>query len=63
MNTKKYEVKIYFSGFCTFHVEAKNRAKAILKARSLNFDKNEILTNLENWKDADEAQLVGNESY
>jgi len=58
MDTKKFEVRIFLSSFCTFQVEAKNRAEAIVKARSLNLAKNEILTNLENWEEADEAELV-----
>ena len=58
MHTRKFEVRIYLSSFCTFKVEAKNRSEAIVKARSLNLDKNEILTNLENWEEADESELV-----
>jgi len=58
MQAKKFEVRIYLSSFCTFQVEAKNRAEAIVKARSLKFEKNEILANLENWEEADEAELI-----
>lgn len=55
---KKFEVKIYYSGFCTFEMEADNAADAILKARKLEIDKNEILSNLENWNEADEANEI-----
>jgi len=55
---KKFEVKIYFSTFCTYQVEAANRAEAILQARRLKIDKAQILSNLENWKEADEANLI-----
>lgn len=52
---KKYEVKIYYSSFCTYEIDAKNEEQAIKKARNLEINRNEILSNLENWKEADEA--------
>ncbi len=55
---KKFEVKIYFSGFSTYEIEAENAEDAILKARNFEIDKNEILSNLENWKEADEANEI-----
>lgn len=58
---KKFEVKNYYSGFCTFEVEAENQDEAILKARNIEIDKNEILSNLENWKEADTATEIKNE--
>jgi len=58
---KKFEVKNYYSSFCTYEVEAINQDEAILKARSFEIDKNEILSNLENWKEADTAIEIKNE--
>lgn len=58
MNNKKYEVNIYFSGFCTHEIEANSSGKAIEKARQLPINKNKILSNLENWFEADEAVEV-----
>ena len=52
---KKYEVKIYYSGFCTYEIDAENEEQAITKARNLEINRNEILSNLESWKEADEA--------
>lgn len=52
---KKFEVKIYYSGFCTYEIEAENEEQAIDKARNLEINRNEILSNLENWEEADEA--------
>lgn len=52
---KKYEVKIYYSGFCTYKVEAINENEALEKGRFLAIDNNELLSSLEHWKDADEA--------
>jgi len=55
---KKNEVRIYFSTFCTYQVEALDRAQAILQARRLKIDEAQILSNLESWEEADEAELV-----
>ena len=52
---KKYKVKIYYSGFCTYEIEAENEEQAIILAQNLEINKDEILSNLENWKEADEA--------
>ncbi len=52
---KKYEVKIYYTGFCTYEIDAENEEQAITKARNLEINRNEILSNIENWKEADEA--------
>jgi hypothetical protein len=58
---KKFEVKIYYSSFCTYEVEAENEAGAILKARDLTVIKHEIISNIENWKEADSAFEIKNE--
>ncbi len=57
MKPKKFEVKIYYSGFCTYQIEAKNDAEAITKARNRQIDSIELLSNLENWKEADTVEL------
>ena len=56
MKKKKFEVKVYYTGFCTYEIEAGNEEEAIIKARSLPIDNNEILSNLENWEEADIAE-------
>jgi hypothetical protein len=56
--TKKFEVNIYYSSYCTYILEAKDKTEAILKARKLGINENEILTNLETWKEADAAEAV-----
>ncbi len=58
---KKLEVKIFYSGFCTYEVEAKNGYEAILEARKLAINEKEILSNLENWKEADTFTEIENE--
>ncbi len=57
---KKYEVKIYYSGFCSYEIDAENVEQAITKARNIEINRNEILSNLENWKEADEAFEIEN---
>ena len=56
MKKKHFEVKIYYSGYCTYEVEAENEVEAIINARNLPINKSEILSNLENWKEADIAE-------
>ena len=58
MKLKKFEVTIYYSGFCTYQIEAKNDAEAIIKARNRQIDSIELLSNLENWKEADRVKEV-----
>jgi len=56
--TRNFEVNIYYSSYCTYTVEAKDKTEAISKARKLKINENEILTNLETWVDADTADPV-----
>lgn len=58
MKSKTFEVKIYYSGFCTHQVKAKTESEAIKKARKFPINENEILSNLEDWKDADNAEEI-----
>lgn len=58
MKSKIFEVKIYYSGFCTHQVKAKTENEAMVKARKFPINKNEILNNLENWKEADDAEKI-----
>lgn len=60
-HSKKHDVKIYFSGYCTYEIKAKNADKAIEKARRLSINESEILSTLENWFEADEAEEIGND--
>ena len=55
---KKFEVKIYYSSFCNCEIDAISNNEAIMKARKLKIDENEILTNLENWEEADTAEEI-----
>lgn len=61
MKNQLFEVKIYYSGFCTYKVQAEDEIAAILNARSMSINKSELLSNLENWKEADEAIKIENE--
>jgi len=55
---KKFKTQIYFSGYYTFEIEAKNEEEAISQARNLVVTKSEILSNLENWHEADNAVAI-----
>lgn len=58
MKKNNYKVNIYYSGFCTYTIEAENEGDAIIKARKLPTINNEILSNLENWEEADMANKI-----
>ena len=55
---KKFDVQIYYSGFSTHIIEAENEEEAILKARSRKIKLDEISSNLESWKEADDAEII-----
>lgn len=55
---KKFDVKIYYSSYCNYKVEATNEFEAIELARNLPLNNEEILSNLEKWGEADEAFRV-----
>lgn len=55
---KSYDVKIYFSGYYTYEIVAQNAEKAIEKARRQPINQDEILSTLENWFEADEAEEI-----
>lgn len=61
MENRKFEVNIYYTGFCSYVIEAQNEAEAILTARKLPVNQNEIIINLENWEQADTATEIDNE--
>jgi len=44
MKTKLYRTTIYFTGFCTYEIEAPDEAEAILKSRKLPVKQDEIIT-------------------
>jgi hypothetical protein len=56
MEKKYFEARIFYSGFCTYKIEAENEDEAIIKARIFPINNNEILSNLENWEEADTAE-------
>jgi hypothetical protein len=53
----KFIVRKYFSGFCSYEVDAANEEFAYEKAKSLPLKENEILSSLEEWQDCDEVIL------
>ena len=58
MKNKNFEVKIYYTGFCTHQVKVKTKDEAINKAKKIPINKNEIFGNLENWEEADNAEEI-----
>jgi hypothetical protein len=59
---KRFDVKIYFSGYCSYEIEAKDAGEAIEKARQLPINNDKVLSTLENWFEADEAEEISDDS-
>lgn len=51
----KFLVRRYFSGFCSYEVEADDEISAYEKAKNLPLDEDEILCSLEKCEDCDEV--------
>ncbi len=57
----KFTVRRYFSGYCTYEIEATSKDAAYKKARNMPIHADEILTTLEDWKDCDEVKPIAND--
>jgi hypothetical protein len=51
----KFIVRKYYSGFCSYEVDAADEESAYEKTKSSPVNENEILSSLEAWKDCDEV--------
>ena len=54
----KFLVRRYYSGFCTYEVEAENEDDAYNIALDLPIDEGEILSTLEDQRHADEVEVI-----
>ena len=54
----KFLVRRYYSGYCSYEVEAENEDAAYDSAIGLPIDEGEILSTLEDWSDADEVEVI-----
>ena len=62
MAKKKFTVKIYYSGFCTYEgIEAEDEGEAIGICREMDIDYDDLHTTLEEWHECDEAFAEGEE--
>lgn len=57
----KFMVRRYFSGYCTYEINAPDESAAYEKARSMPIHEDEILTTLEDWNFCDEVELSSND--
>ena len=54
----KYMVRRFYSGYCTYTVEAENGDKAYELSQKLPINDDEILETLEEWSDCDEVEPI-----
>ena len=57
----KFMVKRYFSGYCTYEIEATTKDAAYKKARNMPIHEDEVLAILENWEDCDEVKQIADD--
>jgi len=50
----KFIVRKFYSGYCTYEVQADNEDEAYEKTKELKIDEREIIETLEEWKECDE---------
>ncbi|MBI4726353.1 hypothetical protein HY768_03870 [candidate division TA06 bacterium] len=58
---RQYTIRLFYSGFNTFDITAENENEAIEKARNMYLNKNELLSTLEPWSEADEVETTKND--
>ncbi len=54
----RYLVRRYFSGYCTYEVEAENEDMAYELVKNRPVNQYELIATLEDWTDCDEVEPV-----
>ncbi len=54
----QYLIRKYFSGFCTSEIEANSEDEAFEKTSELPNNYDEVMSNLEDWSDANEIEQI-----
>ncbi|MDD2204107.1 MAG: hypothetical protein PHU62_03030 [Bacteroidales bacterium] len=55
---KEFEVKLYYSGYSTHIVKAKNEEEALNIAKKQEMNTDEVIDSLEPWTDADTVEKI-----
>ncbi len=54
----KFLVRKYYSGYCTYEIEADNEESAYDLSNDYPMDVEEIMSTLEQWTDSDEVERI-----
>ncbi len=54
----KFLVTKYYSGYCSYEVEAKNKDEAFEKVKDMPINYDEVMGTLEDWGDCNEAEPI-----
>jgi hypothetical protein len=54
----KFLVRKYYSGFCTYEIEADSGDEANEKTEEMPIDVDEIVSTLEDWEECSEVELL-----
>jgi len=52
----KFIVRKYFSGYCSYEIEAENKDEAYEKSLHSPIKENELLSTLEEWRECDQVE-------
>jgi hypothetical protein len=52
----KFIVRKYYSGYCSYKIDAENEDEAYEKAIDLPIDGSEVLSTLEEWRECDQVE-------
>jgi len=52
----EFTVRRYFSGYCSYDIEAENEDEAYARAISLPIEEDEVLSTLEAWRECDQVE-------
>ncbi len=54
----KFIVRKYYSGYCTYEIEAENEDEAHSLAKDIPINEIELLSTLVDWEECDEVDIV-----
>lgn len=58
----KFIVTRYYSGYCTYEIEAENEEKAYELTKHMPINEMELLSTLEEWKECDEIEVISGDT-
>lgn len=54
----KFSIRKYYSGYCSYEVEANDKDEALEKVKEMLINYDEVLGTLEDWEECDEVEQI-----